>query len=83
MKLAAITITITTALTLAGCTSVATVPTPDGGQGTRVACNQLSNCYERASQICHGGKWNIIDSTAVSKPTPQIIIQCVKEARNK
>lgn len=61
---------------LAGCTSVATVPTPDGGHGTRIACNQLSNCYERASEVCHGGKWRIIDSTAVSKPTPQIIIQC-------
>lgn len=64
---------------LAGCTSVATVPTPTGGTGIRVACNQIANCYRRAADVC-GPKWRIIDASNAMKPTPQIIIVCEKGA---
>jgi hypothetical protein len=60
---------------LSGCTDVAVVPTPSGGTGIRVACNQLANCYRRAAEEC-GPKWRIIDASNAMKPTPQIIVVC-------
>lgn len=62
-------------LFLSGCSAVTPVPTPTGGRGVRVACNELANCYERAAKEC-GPIWHIIDSSNAMKPTPQIIVEC-------
>jgi hypothetical protein len=52
-------LTISVVLALGACTTASKVPLANGRKGFAVACSQIKQCYEKASQVCAPRQYEI------------------------
>lgn len=70
-----------TLLLFTGCTTATKIVGPDGTENQLISCEQIEDCYQKATEVC--GKYKIVNTSSevsgyngISGTTVKLLVKC-------